>query len=525
MIDILREVVLPRLEGVRKQAGENYMARCPAHEDRQASLSVSRGKQHPVVLDCKAGCDRDLVLDALGLTWTELCKPREDGDQPRTDWTPYGDAIAVYDYLDEQGKLLFQVCRTVGKQFPQRRPDSTSKTGWSWRLGDTRRVLYRLPRLIEAVGAGQTIWITEGEKDVHALERAGCIATCNPGGAGKWRPEYNAVFRDADVTIVADRDDPGRAHARQVAAALADVARYVRTVEAADGKDAADHLVKLGIDQFHTTWTSEEPPKVDLAPDLWEFINEEDPDYDWIVPDLIERGDRVVWTGFEGLGKSMLTRQLAVTVAAGIDPFLWKPIDTKRVLLIDCENSKRQSRRKFRPLAAASIRAQQRVPDGGLRLIHKPKGIDLTRPDDAAWLIERVTAHKPDLLVIGPFYRLHAADMNDERAARHVVSVLDEARDKTDAALFVEAHAGHGESGSGRGRSVRPLGSSLLMRWPEFGYGIAPVGDDVKLVEVKAWRGARDERNWPKRLTWGEPWPWQVAPDDDDMPYAPGFRG
>ena len=71
-------------------------------------------------------------------------------------------------------------------------------------LNGTRRVLYSLPRVIEAVAAGRTIYVVEGEKDVHAIERAGEVATCNPGGAGKWREDYSAALAGAKV-VVADR--------------------------------------------------------------------------------------------------------------------------------------------------------------------------------------------------------------------------------------------------------------------------------------------------------------------------------
>lgn len=525
-MDPLRELVLPKLDGVRPSAGA-FMARCPAHDDGRASLSVAAGKEHPVVFHCHAGCDRDAILDAIGLTWDQLCTPREDEQQPEGEWTPAGPAVAVYDYVDEQGTLLFQVCRTADKHFFQRVPDSSKKTGWAWKLGDTRRVLYRLPRLVEAMDDGRRVWIVEGEKDVQTLERHGEVATCCPMGAGKWRPEFDAYFLELDVTIVADRDTPGEKHARTVAAALTGVAKSVRIVEAAGGKDATDHFeAGRTLDEFVQTWSDQpaEPPR--LAPDLWEFLAVADDAYDWVVPGLLERGDRLVWTGFEGLGKSMFIRQLAVAVAAGLDPFLFAEFEPQRVLVIDCENSERQSRRKFRPLAQASIDARRRVPEGALRLLHRPAGIDLTKADDQAWLLERVTAHQPDLLMVGPFYRLHNANINEEQAARTTVAALDAARTAADCALVVEAHAGHGEAG--KNRSVRPLGSSLLLRWPEFGYGIAPAekphgprnceqvhrGERCRptFVDVKPWRGDRDERAWPAQLTWGTPWPWVVPP-------------
>lgn len=520
-VDVMRELILPRLDAVKKSGG-GFMARCPAHDDGKASLSISPGRDHPVVLHCHANCDPDDILARLGLTWADLSDPkprRDDGEV----WTPAGPAVAVYDYRDEQGQVLFQVCRTANKDFRQRVPDPTAKSGYRWRLDSVRRVLYRLPELIDAVNGARDVFICEGEKDVHTLEAHGLAATCNPGGAGKWREEYAEFFRDASVLIVADKDTPGRAHARQVRDALAGVARELCIVEAVEGcKDVTDHLnAGHALADMPTTWPSA-PEKVDLAPDLWEFLDTPDDEYDWLVPGLLERGDRLILTGFEGLGKSMLGRQMAVTIAAGIHPFRHGArIEPKKVLLIDCENSERQSRRRFRPLANASNRFERRVPAGGMRLIHRPSGLDLTRDEDAEWLMERVTAHQPDVLFIGPLYRLHNANMNEELPTRRVLTVLDKARTAVNCALIIEAHAGHGEYG--KNRSVRPTGSSLLMRWPEFGYGIAPSDDTGRKVDFKQWRGPRDERDWPERLMWGDPngWPWHIDLTPDEMKGKP----
>jgi hypothetical protein len=520
--DPLRELILPRLDCVKKSGG-GFMARCPAHDDGTASLSISPGRDQPVVLHCHANCDPVDILARLNLTWADLSDPKPHrGDNEM--WTPAGPAVAVYDYRDETGQLLFQVCRTANKDFRQRVPDVTTKSGYRWRLDDARRVLYRLPQIVEAVNGGRDVFICEGEKDVHSLEAHGLVATCNPGGAGKWRPEYTEFLRDASVLIVADKDAPGQAHARQVRDAILPVAREVVIVEAGEGcKDVTDHLAAgLDIAALETTWTSAPDAPPELAPDLWQFLNAADDQYDWLIPDLLERGDRLMLTGFEGLGKSMLTRQLAVTAAAGIHPFRTAmTFEPRRVLYIDCENSERQSRRKFWPLARASVRVRRRVPDGGMRLLHKPNGLDLTREEDTDWLLERVTAHQPDVLFIGPFYRLHNTNMNDELAARRVVTVLDRARNSVGCALVIEAHAGHGNQI--HERDVRPRGSSLLLGWPEFGYGLAPVEKDKKFVRLRAWRGPRDEREWPKQLMWGDPdsWPWMEYLSAADMKGQP----
>ncbi|MGX6605633.1 AAA family ATPase [Micromonosporaceae bacterium Da 78-11] len=519
----LTEVVLPKFHPVKKSSS-GYMVRCPVHEDNDASLSLSAGKDHPVVMHCFAGCSNDDILAALNLSWDDLTKPRDQVDdrfkQPRRDSTQYGLGafVATYQYLDEQGRLLFEVCRTVDKKFRQRRPDPATNGKWLWSLGDTRRVLYRLPELVEAVKNGEVIYLAEGEKDVENLRRQGFAATCNSGGAGKWRPEYSEFLREAVVIICADKDQPGQAHARQVRDALIEVGATVEIHEAKAGKDVSDHLAAgFGLEEMETTWTNDKPVKVDLAPDLEEFLAIEDEPYDWLVEGLLERGDRVILTGFEGLGKSVLSRQIAICVAGGVHPFKHAiAIPPRKVLVIDCENSDKQNRRKYRELDKISRDAGYPVPRGGFRIIHRVDGLDLTAKQDAQWLLERVTAHQPDLLVIGPFYRLHNANINEEGPARATVAVLDKVRAAVNCALLIEAHAGHGEQGIKR--SVRPTGSSLLLRWPEFGIGIAPCGTTesggaLSTVEVRHWRGQRDQREWPGWLTWGDPgkWPWKIA--------------
>jgi hypothetical protein len=177
------------------------------------------------------------VLEAIALKAPDLHPADGDGT-----WTPHGSAVAVYTYQDENGLTLFEVCRTARKQFPQRRPDSASRTGWRWKLDGVHRVIYRLPAVIEAVARGEQVYVVEGEKDVHAVERAGGVATCNPGGAGKWRSDFNEPLRNANVIVVADADEVGQEHAKHVALNLRPVAASVRIVKPASGKDAADHL-------------------------------------------------------------------------------------------------------------------------------------------------------------------------------------------------------------------------------------------------------------------------------------------
>jgi len=100
-----------------------------------------------------------------------------------------GPVIARYQYCDENGVTLYETQRHDPKTFTQRR--RTSAGGWEYKLGDVRRVLYRLPEVIAAVAAGQTVYIVEGEKDADVLAAAGLCATTSVGGAKAWARTVN----------------------------------------------------------------------------------------------------------------------------------------------------------------------------------------------------------------------------------------------------------------------------------------------------------------------------------------------
>ena len=225
--------LLEKLEGVQ-QRGAGWVALCPAHEDSTPSLSVDETDDGNVLLKCHAGCPFESIAKAVGM----------GGKRDR--WDP-DKAEATYDYVDEKGQLLFQVLRMPGKEFPARHHDGER---WRWGIEGVRRVLYKLPQLLAAVSAGKWIVIVEGEKDAdagNALAGGEFFFTCNPGGAGKWRPEYSKLFVGAKVIIWADKDEPGRNHADTVRKGLMSVAAEIVVVQSAIGKDAYDHLVQANL--------------------------------------------------------------------------------------------------------------------------------------------------------------------------------------------------------------------------------------------------------------------------------------
>lgn len=261
------------------------------------------------------------------------------------------------------------------------------------------------------------------------------------------------------------------------------------------------------------------------AQTIAEFLGTGEEPYDWIVPGLLEAGDRLILTGGEGLGKTTLFRQLAVTIAAGIHPFSGAPIPPKRVLIIDVENSPTQARRALRPLWAKAQTLDSKAAETNLWIEVRPEGLDLANDRDVSWLLRRVAVLRPDVVALGPLYRLAPRALNSDDEAAPILAALNLIRARG-ACVLLEAHAGHATTGWGGKRDLRPRGSSALMGWPEFGYGIRPSETKHsrsygRRVELVAWRGDRDEREWPEELESGGAWPWTEAPPAG---YTPGMN-
>jgi putative DNA primase/helicase len=193
-----------------RRSGSCWMARCPAHDDRNPSLSL-REVHGKVLLHCHAGCTQSDVIDAL-----------KDLGVWDPDRTVNPQIVAIYDYTDEQRNLLYQVLRYEPKAFKQRRPDGSG--GWAWSKSP-RQVLYRLPEVLEA----PIVFVVEGERDVETLREYGFVATTNAGGAkAHWAPQYTEALRGREVILIPDNDAPGRKRVLNIALALlGNVARLV----------------------------------------------------------------------------------------------------------------------------------------------------------------------------------------------------------------------------------------------------------------------------------------------------------
>lgn len=190
----------------RKQ-GAGWSAKCPAHDDKRESLSIGESNGR-LLLRCHAGCTFDEILAAVA---------------PSTATNGQRRVVAEYEYRDENGALLYSVVRFEPKDFRVKRADG------QWTVAGVRRVPYRLPALLEALG---TAYIVEGEKDADNLASLGLCATTIAGGAQANLPDgFARYFTGVELVVVLpDNDDPGREFASRIATALQESGTHVKVV-------------------------------------------------------------------------------------------------------------------------------------------------------------------------------------------------------------------------------------------------------------------------------------------------------
>lgn len=351
LLDALHE------HGSRVRAnGVSATAQCPAHDDRNPSLSV-RPIEGSVLLHCHAGCRVDDILAGLKLGARDLY------DEP---------AGARYNYTDPAGKVLRTVHRSPQKAFRQ--------------SGDTTGTppLYRLPAVAQARQDGTTVYVVEGEKDVHALESVGAVATCSPMGASNagradWTP-----LTGAHVVLMPDRDQAGQRYASDVLAALDGKAASVRVALPKVGKDAADHVAAgYGLEELEPveveTPTPTGPVTVTLSSVMPELVT-------WVWPGRLPGGKISVLDGDPSVGKSTMAVDWAARVSTGTPWPDGSPCVAGDVLVMSAEDG-----------LADTIRPRLDAAGGDADRVHSLRAIHF-RDDDGNLRERAITLADTDVI-------------------------------------------------------------------------------------------------------------------------------
>jgi hypothetical protein len=342
-------------------SGRGVICPGPGHSARDRSLSVMPS----------AGAPDGFLVHSFSGDDPIACKDYVRAKLGQPEFKPNGHAEAAkktyFDYCDETGAVIYQVERTDyydgrKKKFSQRRPDPARPGEWLWNLGGVRPVPYRLPGVIEAAANGHLIAIAEGEAKVDLLWSWNIPATCNSGGAQKWKAEHSAYLSGADIVILPDNDPAGRLHLDAVAVSLKEAGATVRVLDLPGLGPKGDVLdwAKAGgtVEQLHALIENEARPwapserlevnskqKFDFPLIAFENITFAF-DEEWRVDRLFPLVGLVCLYGLPGSLKSFILQDLFLRMARG---GFWGGREVKQcpVIYIAAEASSGTKKRLF----------------------------------------------------------------------------------------------------------------------------------------------------------------------------------
>ena len=488
------EEFVSRLDRAKK-SGRGYSARCPAHEDRRASLSVNEGDDGRILVKCHAGCEVEDVVARMGLEmqdlWPEKAMqspsptPRRAAerdtaptgvrvadldsahsktrarlaDSPGTiarlgeirGWT--SEAIASLELGLDGDRVTIPVRDSTGKlvNLLAYAPNPERREGVKMlAIRGAPRDLFPAPEMV----AGDPVWLVEGEPDAIAGTSAG-LATVGVPGASTWRSEWAARFGGRRVVVCFDCDSVGREQALKLAGLIAVKATEVRLVDLDysrdDGYDLSDLLRELGPEMARRLLAEKYQAADVIVPDgirLLNFDSIERENVTWLVPGRVPLGMLTMIVGDPGLGKSMLTIAWAGELSRGE---LGAPGMT---LLVNAEDSWTAT---IKPRLVAA-----RVDFDYCRAVTKTEeGFEesLSIPDDVAKLEKQVRATKARMVIIDPI-NAHLPDRINswrDQSVRRALSPLYRMAERQKCAVVVTAHLNKGEGS----RAVHRIGGSI----------------------------------------------------------------
>ena len=257
------------------------------------------------------------------------------------------------------------------------------------------------------------------------------------------------------------------------------------------------------------------PPVERFFGDVLDLTSDEFEPFDFVIPDVLARGERFVITGYEGsAGKTTFARQICTTLASGIHPFTFSPMEAKRCAYVDLENGKRTEGNAFKSLLATT---SHELNPGQLMLSIMDGGIDLANKKATDVLLGFIDKAKCDFLFMGPIYKMCLSeDRRYDPHAQAIQTVLDRIRIEFNCAVMLEQHSPM-TTDENKSRVKRPYGSQLWSGWPEFGKWLGSE-DGGETYALESWRGDRlGGRQWPSKLRRGDPtkneWPWIPVAD------------
>lgn len=318
--------------GVKMRDSNRAMCQCPCHPDKKASLSIDK-IGNKILLHCFAGCKSEDILAAVGLTFSDLFdQPREQSYIEKLEKRRGQRIAAIYKYTDENGNYLYEKIRFQNKDMLMGVYVQETES-FHYGLSGNHKTLFHLPQLCKAVSAGKKIFYVEVEKDVLTLESLGLDAT-TAGSANDWKSSYASYFKNADVVILPDYDEPGQALAARVSKDLEGLAKSVKiintsTIPKGDVSDyiqeghTKEDLLRL-IENAESKNQKNTKSSIDDSLELTAMENAEEKELEWLIPHYIPKRSITTMAGDGGSGKTSIWCEIAASISIGRPCFLIK---------------------------------------------------------------------------------------------------------------------------------------------------------------------------------------------------------
>lgn len=444
-----------------KGSGNQYSALCPAHDDKNQSLSISQGEGGKVLLHCHAGCTNDAILAAVGLKTSDLFN-----DAPTPPKTVKASRVADYEYMDVTGQVTLRKTRMSDKQFFW---SHMAPNGWRSGRNGAIPALYNQA----VIATKPSIYIVEGEKDVDTMKAEGFAAVSGADGAGKgkeWRVEWTQALKGKNIAIIPDHDEAGRAYAEITAKALHGTAASVRIIDLsklwpeipkggditdlrqAKGSDALGVLTTLIKDTHEwapVTECQKNPTASNCFMRLDEVIEQE---AKWIIPQWIPENQITLLAGDGGVGKTTVWCHIVAALSSGKACMLDPPGHTRepmKIVVLTTEDSVSMKLKRKLMMAGANdqnIYALNLAGDTGGQLRDLKFGSQLME--------DTIKQFKPAFFVFDPVQGFvpPGVNMGSRNAMRDCTQPLISLGERYDCTFLIVCHTNKRKGAYGRDR-------------------------------------------------------------------------
>lgn len=456
-------------DGVRWSGNSKFQARCPCHDDKQASLSVCIGDKGGIILNCFAGCDTQAILDKLGLSFSDISGDREKKPFQRKK------VAAIYEYSNGTRKLRYEP-----KSFTW---EHKSGSKWESGRGDAPHVLYR------SGTPGDPVYLVEGEKDADNVgKNLGLYAVSPENGAGKgskWLDQYTQELRGHNVVILPDNDDVGWEFMQHVADELLPVAQSVKMLDLSKvWRDIPEHGdISDLIDQFGSDTVKAMLKTLEAGTDYYTVSSDTSDSFsslfltldqfeqkaaEWLVPGYIPKGQITTLASNGGVGKTSFWVDLAAAISSGNDSFLDEKSSGRKpgkVLFMSSEDSVRIVLKR-RLVSSGADQRNIISPD----FANDRDGFLQRVKFGSSELDQVISSIRPELCIFDPIQGFipQGCQMGDRAAMRNCLAPLISLGEKYGTTFLVICHTNKRTTASGRDRiadssDIWDISRSVLM--------------------------------------------------------------